>query len=375
MDMDKITPAGQKRINKSHVYSFIYSKRQTSKQYLASSLQLSLPTVTQNIKELTDSGLIEKKGFFKSENGRRAQIIQCRTDARIGIGVDVLKESVNIVAANLYGDIMQKNSLFLCYTNDESYYSTVCSWINSFICSLPCNASDILGIGIATQGLISLDGQTIIYGPIMNSTGLSLRSFASHLQFPCIFVHDAEASAFAELWFNKDLTDAIYLGLNRNIGGAVIIDRKIHRGRLSRSGAIEHMCLVPPPHGKSCYCGRKGCIETYCSGNTLEKSASRSLDIFFQELRSGNTDCRKIWKQYLEYLALSIDNLRFVIDATVILGGLIASYFTKEDLSIIESLMQKSEIAELHLILGSCNEHASALGAALYYIEDFLKTI
>lgn len=373
MKMDKITPAGQKRLNKSHVYTYIYQHKQTSKQELSSALNLSLPTVSQNIKELMDDGLITKSGLFKSESGRKPQIIQCCCDAKIAIGIDVLKETVKIVAVDLYGTIIYTSSFPVHYQNEDSYYQIVKHLITDFINNLPYSQNQILGIGIATQGIVSSDGSSIIYGKIMNNAGLTLDVFSQHLDYPCIFIHDAEAAASAELWFNHEITDAVYLGLNRNIGGAVIINREMHRSCFSQCGSIEHISINP--NGRLCHCGRKGCLEAYCSGASLEKDSGLPLELFFTRLRNQDTACLTIWNQYLQNLAIFIDNIRFAVSGVVILDGLIASYFTEDDYAALEHFVQKTDFADLLLLPGNGKKNASALGAALYYIDNFLKEI
>lgn len=373
MQVEKITPAEQKRLNKSRVYAYIYQHKQTSKQELSTELNLSLPTVSQNLKDLLSCGLIEKGGLFESESGRRPQIIQCCSDAKIAIGVDVLKETMKITAVNLFGAIIQTASFDIQYQNNEGYYLKFKELVYGFIDSLPHEKERILGIGIATQGIVSDDGASIIYGKIMNNSGLSLQAFSKHLDYPCYLIHDAEAAASAELWFNPNISDAVYLGLNRNIGGAVIIDRKLHRSRFSQCGSIEHVSINPK--GRLCHCGRKGCLEAYCSGANLEKKAGMPLEEFFEGLRRKEPELQRVWKQYLRSLAVFIDNIRFIISGVIILDGWVASYFTQEDYEMIENAIQKSEFTELRLIPGSCKGNASALGAALYYIDDFLKSI
>ena len=67
--------------------------------------------------------------------------------------------------------------------------------------------------------------------------------------------------------------------LNRNLGGAVITNHKVHQGLSMHSGTLEHICI--DPEGPECYCGQKGCLETYCSANALEAAAQMPVKEFF----------------------------------------------------------------------------------------------
>ena len=58
--------------------------------------------------------------------------------------------------------------------------------------------------------------------------------------------------------------------MGTGVGGGIIIDGKIHHGRTNIAGEWGHHCLHT--EGNSCYCGNKGCVETYISGPALEKN-------------------------------------------------------------------------------------------------------
>ena len=66
----------------------------------------------------------------------------------------------------------------------------------------------------------------------------------------------------------QQFSDAVVLLLNKNLGSALVIHGEVHQGKSMHSGTIEHMCIVPD--GKPCYCGGKGCLETYCSAESLQ---------------------------------------------------------------------------------------------------------
>ena len=66
-------------------------------------LQMGLSTVSQNLNELENDGLISRNGYFESTGGRKAQIIKIVEDFRISIGLGILKDMFHIVAVNLYG--------------------------------------------------------------------------------------------------------------------------------------------------------------------------------------------------------------------------------------------------------------------------------
>ena len=141
-----------------------------------------------------------------------------------------------------------------------------------------------------------------------------------------------------------------------------------------RSGLIEHICI--DPDGPECYCGCHGCLETYCSANALKEAAGMPVKEFFQILHHSPTPALiQIWQNYLLHLAFAIRNLNLVIDSPVIISGYLAPYFRKEDMQELldkintDSLFQMSED---QLLLGNHGQYTPAIGAALYYVKNFL---
>ena len=100
-------------------------------------------------------------------------------------------------------------------------------------------------------------------------------------QFSKTGSYDAECAAGLELWKHTELTDAVYLSLGEHLGGAIIADGKIQRGRTGRTGAFEHMTLEKG--GRQCYCGKLGCVECYCSADALLHSGEALPDFLYHD--------------------------------------------------------------------------------------------
>ena len=79
----------------------------------------------------------------------------------------------------------------------------------------------------------------------MHNTEMKLSDFTSRIPYPCHLEHDSKSAAYLELWNHFDLNDAVVFLLNRNLGGAVIMNHHVHQGSFMHSGAIEHMCIDP----------------------------------------------------------------------------------------------------------------------------------
>ena len=369
---EALTTAEIRKLNCEKIFTYIYRSKRTSKQTIAQVLVLSMPTVTQNLKILENLGLIERNGFYESTGGRKAQMIHCIQDARIAIGVTVLQESLTLCAIDLCAQIIKEEQYPLSFQNADSYYQEVGRLVTDFSNRLSYPSERILGIGISIQGLVSVDGERMIYGNILQNTGATRQMFQEYLPYPCRLLHDTEAAATAEFWHNEEIQDAVYLVLNRNLGGALVMGGEICYG----CGIVEHMTLVPG--GKPCYCGKLGCAEAYCSANSLRQASGLPFELFFQQLRAGNPKCSAIWEEYLRDLALAVDNIRMLVNCQFMIGGFLQEFMIEEDFQLLTRYVEElTSFPELPVsfVQGRHGYRASMLGAAIYYVDLFLRSI
>ena len=372
-----LTTIALKKINRSKIYQYIYRSKLTSKLQIVQDLQMGLSTVSQNLNLLENEGLIEKNGYFDSTGGRKANAIQIVSDFRISIGVGILKNMFHITAIDLYGNTVYTDTIPLTYSNTAAYYQQITDKVKDFIDKNQYPENKILGVSIATQGITSPDNTPVIYGNIMNNTGMRLKDFSRHLPYPCHLEHDSKSAAFLELWNHPELDSAVVLLLNRNLGGAIITNHQIHQGRSMHSGTIEHICVNPD--GPLCYCGNRGCLETYCSANSLEQASGMTIKEFFPLLREKKSpQLIQIWEDYLKHLAFAMKNLNLVIDAPIIISGYLAPYFTEEDTDyLLEQInsMTPFELEEEQLLVETHGQYTPAIGAALFYVEEFIHSV
>ena len=372
-----LTTIALKKINRSKIYQYIYRSKLTSKLQIVQDLQMGLSTVSQNLNLLENEGLIEKNGYFDSTGGRKANAIQIVSDFRISIGVGILKNMFHITAIDLYGNTVYTDTIPLTYSNTAAYYQQITDKVKDFIEKNQYPEDKILGVSIATQGITSPDNTTVIYGNIMNNTGMRLKDFSRHLPYPCHLEHDSKSAAFLELWNHPELDSAVVFLLNRNLGGAIITNHQIHQGCSMHSGTIEHICVNPD--GPLCYCGNRGCLETYCSANSLEQASGMTIKEFFPLLREKKSPhLIQIWEDYLKHLAFAMKNLNLVIDAPIIISGYLAPYFTEDDTDYLLrqiNSMTPFELKEEQILVGTHGQYTPAIGAALFYVKEFIQSV
>lgn len=361
---------------KNKVFRSIYGSKYISKQEISSELNLSLPTVAQALKDLYAANLIHKSGYYESTGGRKAEAISVQPLAKISIGVELLNESIKLCATNLSGKTFKEEFEVCPFENTVEYFKHFGAVVNAFIDSTKVPDCNILGVFIAIQGLVSLEGDKVVDGRILGITGITVDTFQQYIRLPCRLIHDTEASAFAEMWQHPEIQNAVYIVLNRNLGGALIINGHLYRGPEFGSCILEHMRLVP--NGKLCYCGQRGCLEEYCSVNSLEQSAGMDVDEFFRQLSADNPQIVRIFDEYLHNLAQGITNIRTLIDCEFIIGGFLEPYLSDIHFKMLADMVKDNfafPSSSFNFRRGCHGSNAASRGAALMIIDDFIKSV
>lgn len=373
--MEKISMNDIRKKNYTDVYRLIYQERRIAKSRIASTLEMSLPTVTQHLTSLMEENLIETQGQLASGIGRKAAAYAVRADARVAVGVEILADHITVALLNLYGEVTGKTKVPLVFSQEDTYFITLGKIISGFLQNTGIQSDTVLGTGIGIQGLVSEDGRKIIYGKILGCTDMTVLPLEEQLPCPVRFIHDAECAAELELWRNPELTDVIYLSLGTHLGGAIVMRGQIQRGRTGRTGTVEHMTLVKD--GRLCYCGKNGCMECYCSANAV-LAQGETLPDFFSRLRKKDPLAVGRWDEYLDDLAMALNNIHMVLDCVIVLGGHIAPYLTLQDIDTLFLKVQSRTAfpeQENFLRIGVQEDDAVASGAAIPFIRAFLDAV
>ena len=212
-------------------------------------------------------------------------------------------------------------------TNQNDGYDSILQSIKNLILELTHESDEKFSIGICTPGALSLNSGLIKNSNTQCLIGKDLRNDLQNILHHDVSIeNDANCFALAEarLGAGKNLNLVFGVIMGTGVGGGIIIDGKIHHGRTNIAGEWGHHCLHD--EGNSCYCGNRGCVETYISGPALEKNWSQlsSLNQSLPEIIQ-NTDNPNFvnWKKtFLNNFGLSLANVIDILDPDmIILGG------------------------------------------------------
>ncbi len=364
-----------KKNNRNIIFRYICKHGVVSNPDISYAVKMSLPTVTQNTKELIERGLIEETGELESTGGRRAKALSVAANVRLAAGLDITKNHIGLLLTNLTGEILKYNRIFFPFADEDAYYITVNEKMEEFLDEACADRERLLGIGISFPGIVDLDREMVVHSHILGVDSVPFASISRFFAYPCYFINDANAGAYAEGIRSESMERFFYISLSNTVGGAIFNDNGLVQGSGFRCGEVGHMTVIPD--GEPCYCGKLGCLDAYCAASYLSDAAGGKLERFFVRMRQGDGEFRKLWDRYTDYLAIAINNIHMILDCDIILGGYVGSYVEEHMHEIWEKVSARSIFTEGSTFVKSCNYKtgAAALGAALRVVELFIKEI
>ena len=256
-------------------------------------------------------------------------------------------------------------------TNQDNGYDSILDSIKNLILELTRESDEKFSIGICTPGALSLNSGLIKNSNTQCLIGKDLRNDLQNILHHDVSIeNDANCFALAEARLGAGKNSNIVFGviMGTGVGGGIIIDGKIHHGRTNIAGEWGHHCLHD--EGNSCYCGNRGCVETYISGPALEKNWSQlsNLNQSLPEIIQ-NTDNPNFvnWKKtFLDNFGLSLANVIDILDPDmIILGGGVSNIdflydegknlvYEKVFSDIIDTPIVKNKLGDSAGVFGAC---------------------
>lgn len=375
MQIKQATNIEVKKNNRNRIFRYICKHGTVSNPDISYDMKMSLPTVTQITKELIEKGFVEETGELQSTGGRRAKALSAAVNVKQAVGLDITKNHISFVLTNLTGEILKYVRIFLPYAHEAAYYRRVNEELESFLEESSADRKRILGIGISFPGIIDLDRQLITYSHVLGTEMIPFDFVSSFFGYPCRFLNDANAGAYAEGIRSDERERFFYLSLSNTVGGAVFDHHGLVQGNHFRCGEVGHMTVIPD--GRMCYCGKKGCLDAYCSAAILSDAAGGKLEKFFELLEKKDQRAAEIWDAYTGILSVAVNNIHMILDCDIVLGGYVGSYAEPYLSEIWNRVSERNTFTGDRQFVNSCKYKvgAAALGAALEVIENFVSQV
>ena len=242
------------------------------------------------------------------------------------------------------------------------------------------DTSNISAVGICSPGPLDSDTGRIIDIPSMPGfIDVPLRdTLAEELKLPVSLENDAQTAAYGE-WKHgagQGLNHLVYVTVSTGIGGGVIADSKLLRGRRGMASHIGHLMI--DEHGPRCACGGTGCLEALASGTAFAERAKSSgfADgaTATEAARNGNATAMALLTREAEILGYGFSTLLHLYSPQrLIIGGGMSAALDLIHPTIMAQINRHTMPAfrDIDVVRAALGDNAGLVGAAALARETF----
>lgn len=247
---------------------------------LSRELDLSVPTTTKIINEMTDDGFVIDYGKMETSGGRRPFIYGLNPTSGYFVGVDIRRTSLNIGLINFKGEVMElRMNVPYVFENTPAALDELCRIVSVFISGQSDKSDNILNITVNFSGRVNSETGYCYSAFYFEERPLS-EILSDRLGYRVSVENDTRAMAFGELMcgIGREEKNVIFVNISWGVGIGIIIDGKIYYGESGYSGEFGHISVFD--NEILCHCGKKGCLETEASGSAIYR-------IFMERYKRG----------------------------------------------------------------------------------------
>jgi N-acetylglucosamine repressor len=381
-----------KELNRALVIDEIRMKGPISRTDLSANTELGLSTITNIVNELVSEDLICEVGSGNSNGGRKPVLLTLKGTSKIAIGIKIENHRLLLSASDLNGTLFNKTTIpFPQKRSAQEVTSFIITEIEKITKNM--NDSELLGIGIATSGLIDSENLKVLYSPIVGWDHIDFSSIQKTFNTPVYLDNDANVFTLAHLWRGKGKEHRNMIGvtIGAGVGAGIVIDRKIYRGEFGGAGELGH--IVIQREGTLCYCGQRGCLEMYASDNYLISEAERlkslglnttlanhqkiTPEMISDAAENGDWYAQEILFKQGENIGIGLKNVVNLFNpGAIILGGegiRNQKYLLQGINKELSTHFFKKHQKQLDLFVSDLGENAWLIGACALVLNEFFK--
>ncbi len=373
-----------KNINRAIILEEIVKNEPVSRSDLAKITGLNKVTVSSQISDLLDEKLLVEK---KSENspgisgGKKPILLSLNKKCAYSLGLELKKDSISSILTNLNGEIINKETFPVKKTSPEFIVNKIEEIFKHYTKNIKNSKFGIIGLSVGVHGKIDKT-DIIIECNNLKWKNINLKKMLQKT-FPDLSINIKNNNYFSVLAEKSfyDIPDApfIYLNMSAGIGSGIVIDNNILLGVNGLSSEAGHISIEL--NGRKCYCGRKGCWETYACEKAFLKDLSElkkkniSYEKFFKLVDDNekDEDITALLADYENYIYSGLLSIINIFDPKLILiYNRILNIYPALVKNLKKKIYKYNKI-ETSIELSELKEDSCCLGACISNILGFLN--
>jgi predicted NBD/HSP70 family sugar kinase len=367
-----------KKINRSIILKEIIREGLISRADLSKITNLTRATISAQVADLLDEGLIVETQLEHYSVGRKPIMLSLNEHAGYALGIDLDYANITFTLSDLLGNSITGYAVEIDTTEYSDILKILIQEINKYKSLYQDSKYGIVGIVIAIHGLVSID-EVIHFVPRLKWNNIHLKDdLQQEVGINVYLENNANLSAFAERVFVHHETDnLISTSLYSGIGLGMMMNNSFFEGHDGFAGEVGHMIIVPG--GKPCSCGNKGCWEKYASESSIfeyfaEKRQIKNLsyDHFQKWIDENDEEVMEQLEQMTYYLSIGLNNMINIYNPDVLVLDTELLRIYPNALQKIKENLNSSISHYRDLSISSIGKKSSVMGACALAIKQFL---
>jgi len=398
-------PADIRRRNRHTVLSLLRQHGALSKSDLVKLTERTGTTISTILDGLLEERLValvsdSEPSGAEAGRGRPATFYALNAHNWIIAGLQIASNSVTVAVVNLLGEVLDSGTLTApADMPSENVLDLAGSLLDSLLARTRTPESDLLGLGIALEGLVDIDaGKSLwmLFRQQWNDVPVT-EYFAERYQVPVLIDYRVYAATLAEAVYGagRGVSDFAYLNIDTGVAVASVAS-----GRLVRSGGVPTGFTGGLGHvlrtsgSRLCYCGNTGCLQTEITTQALLTQLRELLDVTrgssfgnywqrhdvtFENLmlaaQQNDTLALQLRSRFAQNVAIAVSGtVQLFSGNLVIVGGAAAQFGGEEALEVSRRALQRltilhSQFGLTKIVASTLLPDPATLGAASLVIQ------
>ncbi len=262
---------------KKKILSLLHTNGHTSATELAKLLKISLPTCIILLNDLISSGYLKNIGIGESSGGRKPSLYGLAEDVIYVIACDFARYSANMAIFNCYNEFVTPVIQIDTHIDDPQLVDKIYEAAKKLMVDHHIPEAKVFGLGVDMPGLIN--SKAGINYTIKDKKHQSIRRDLKLKFNKLVYIdNDARMHAHGEFHFGaaKNYKDAIIIHWSWGLGLGIFVNGQLYSGKNGFAGEFSHIPMVE--NGELCICGKRGCLETIASSNTIMKKVAQGFE-------------------------------------------------------------------------------------------------
>jgi len=335
-----------KELNRAILINTILNYGPVSRTRISEITDLGLSTVSNIVADLIKKELIYETGEEESSGGRRAILLEFNCNDRFVLGIKIGLDGIIIGLVNMKSKILDQYFIpSPIKSKEKMVLKILIKAMQDLIDKNHIKTEKIIGCGIGVSGLVNQKEGTLVFSKILGWKKIRFKEFLEkEFDFPIFVDKDVNVLTLAEKRFGvgKKINNFICITIGKGVGAGIVIKGDIYHGSHGGAGDFGH--IIIDKDGPLCYCGKRGCLETFSSDqfiiNKIKEALfnqqdtiikdfikkkkdldSISVDTVLKAAQKGDIISKNIFQEVGKNLAMGIVGLISLFDPELIVVG------------------------------------------------------